>query len=72
MYNFYIELIGVEGSRWDGLAHNFWGVDCQDSPEDNEMILLAFSEEDDLELKAMKTDTTLGLDGFPVAFFKCC
>lgn len=51
----------------------FWGKSSVILPEENEAISLSFSEEQtDATLKAMKTDTALGRDSFPVSFFRHC
>lgn len=73
IYEYYTELIGTERPRWASLAPNVWDASKMVSDADNAAILLSFSDEEiEGALKAMKTDTAPGPDGFPVAFFKKC
>jgi hypothetical protein len=71
IYAFYRQLLGTEAARSCGLAANAWEAHARVSNDENLLLELTFSEEE-LEgvIKAMKTDTAPGPDGFPVAFFQ--
>jgi mannosylglycoprotein endo-beta-mannosidase len=73
IYAFYRQLLGTEAARSHGLAANAWEAHARVSDEENANLAPTFSEVE-LEgvIKAIKTDTTPGPDGFPVAFFQKC
>ena len=73
VYSFYRDLLGTEAPRHLGLVSNTWSGATRVSDEENNSLLLTFSEEE-LErlVMDMKVNTAPGPDGFPVAFFKKC
>ena len=71
IYQFYKDLMGTEQPKVLGLQHNLWGTDPRVPEEENLALSLSFLPEDlDNVVKDTKTDTALGPNGFPVAFFK--
>jgi hypothetical protein len=73
IYSFYINLMGTEEPRFLQLQEGIWAQDQKVSDEENENLLRSFSQEElDEVLKKTKVDTSLGPDGFPVVFYKCC
>jgi hypothetical protein len=73
IYSFYRDLLGSDNPRVRGLAQNAWETSPRVSPEENLHLALTFLEEELTTIvKEMKTDTTLGPDSFPVAFFQRC
>ena len=73
VYSFYRDLLGSEAPRHLSLAANTWSGETRVSDQENNSILLTFSE-DELErlVMDMKVNTAPGPDGFPVSFFKNC
>ena len=71
VYDFYRELLGTDVPRHLGLVENTWAENDRVSAEDNEKLLLTFSEAELKTLiKEMKSNTAPGPDGFPMTFFK--
>ena len=71
VHTFYHELLGTKAPRHLGLLVHTWNENARVSAEDNVKLMLTFSETE-LEnlVMDMKTNTTPGPDGFPMAFFK--
>jgi hypothetical protein len=71
IYEFYRQLLGSEEARVCGLCPNAWGTNARVSQEENENLMLTFSEKElEAIIMGMKSDTAPGPDGFPVFFFK--
>jgi hypothetical protein len=72
IYDFYRQLMGVPGEQGlFTLSPTTWAALGRVSDEDNDSLMLSFTEQEmDFVLASMRVDTALGPDGFPVVFFK--
>jgi mannosylglycoprotein endo-beta-mannosidase len=71
IYNFYRELMGTEDPQVLTLVHGLWDTSQCVSLEENCRMAITFTDRDlDEVLAQTKTETALGPDGLPVAFFK--
>ena len=72
IYSFYRELLGEPGEpRSFALSPDMWAMVGRVTDEENEELMLTFSEKDlDEVLASMKVDTAPGPDGLPVIFYK--
>jgi hypothetical protein len=71
IYDFYRDLLGSAGSRSCSLSPRTWPLHAQVSREDNNHLMVTFSESElDYIVREMKSDTAPGPDGFPILFFK--
>ena len=71
IYEFYIQLMGSREESRARLRADVWDPALRVTDEENENLSLAFlPEEIDKATLGMKSDTTPGPDGWPVAMFK--
>jgi hypothetical protein len=68
-----MDLMGSDEPKFCSLANNFWpALTCVSSVENDQLAITFSMEELEAVVNETKTATTLGSDGFQVAFFKKC
>lgn len=69
IYGYYRSLFGFEARGSIRLKEDFWSCEEQVNDAENELLTRPFPlPEIEVAVKSMKSNTTLGPDGFPVLF----